>query len=239
MPFYEQSAAHSKYNFNACSSMSSPYGQPLVGDDTVNLAITSVRMKVLECASAPARGQEFSSTPGTTQFYSMRAARRANYLFATGVFTDYDADWQDKSIDLRQGMFGNNGAADFAELTDGSSNTIAIGEAVGGIFKVSAVFGPWGLNGTHTCCHGRVVSTIANGRLAPTAAERRDWNINSAWQGRADGKSYAWVFNSAHPGGAQFAMGDGSVQFLQEGIDYLTFCRLNYIHDGEVVSLDN
>ncbi|MGN6543676.1 MAG: H-X9-DG-CTERM domain-containing protein, partial [Aureliella sp.] len=46
----------------------------------------------------------------------------------------------------------------------------------------------------------------------------------------------AWVFNSLHTGGAQFVFGDGSVHFLTESLDYTTFCRLAYIHDGQSVS---
>src|SRR5690606_23389996 len=56
--------------------------------------------------------------------------------------------------DIRQGAFGNNGAAKISAITDGTSNTILMGEAWGGAqYKTSSSFGPWGLTGTHTCCH--------------------------------------------------------------------------------------
>ena len=41
-----------------------------------------------------------------------------------------------------------------------------------------------------------------------------------------------------HTGGAQFVLGDGSVRFLSENMDYRNFCLMNYIHDGEVVTLN-
>ncbi len=48
--------------------------------------------------------------------------------------------------------------------------------------------------------------------------------------------NYAWAFNSDHPGGANFVIGDGSVKFLSETLDYLTLCRLAYVHDHEVAT---
>jgi prepilin-type processing-associated H-X9-DG protein len=43
-------------------------------------------------------------------------------------------------------------------------------------------------------------------------------------------------FRSAHPGGAQFAFGDGSVHFLSETIDHEDYQRLGAKADGEVVN---
>ncbi len=46
------------------------------------------------------------------------------------------------------------------------------------------------------------------------------------------------AFKSKHPGGAQFAMGDGSVQFLSESIDYANYNKLGGKADGEIASLE-
>ena len=39
-------------------------------------------------------------------------------------------------------------------------------------------------------------------------------------------------FKSQHKGGAQFVLVDGSVQFLSENIDYITYNRLGDRRDG-------
>ncbi|HCS50400.1 MAG TPA: hypothetical protein DIW81_02215, partial [Planctomycetaceae bacterium] len=42
-------------------------------------------------------------------------------------------------------------------------------------------------------------------------------------------------FSSWHDGGLQFVLADGSVKFISENIDHITFCRLGDKSDGEVV----
>jgi prepilin-type N-terminal cleavage/methylation domain-containing protein/prepilin-type processing-associated H-X9-DG protein len=243
LPFVEQSAAFAKYNSSLPGSVSSPHGIVVAGgsdNGLTNLPITSMRLKTLECPSDPSAGQEETVSPtNPVDFYSRNQAKRSSYFLATGVFTDYDRSWTECANDVRRGMFGNNGAARMADLIDGTSNTIAMGEGSGGSYKSATAFGPWGLCGTHTSIHGRVVQTGTNNSTVVnstsyTAADARDWNINGVWQGTitTPKQSYAWVFNSQHTGGAQFLLADGSVRFLSENLDYLTFLRLNYIQDG-------
>jgi prepilin-type N-terminal cleavage/methylation domain-containing protein len=235
LPYIEGSTIHAKYNFAVCSSMSSPYGHAVSGLDTANDGLYNTRLSYLECPSHPEAGQVSNSVPGTTGFYSRRNAIRTSYFFSSGVYTDYDNRFEALSNDPRQGMFGNDGAARIASITDGTSNSIATGEGAGGRYKTSTEYGPWGLTGTHTCCHGRVVATNTAGVLSANATDTQSWAINARWPTDAAGRSYAWNFNSLHTGGAQFAFGDGSIHFLSQSMDYLTFCKLAYIHDGQPV----
>lgn len=235
LPYVEGTAIHTKYNFNECSSMSSPFGVPVRGFDTTNDGLYNARQAYLECPSHPEAGEVSNSDPGNPSFYSRRNARRTSYFFSTGQNTDYDDRYELYSGSPTQGMFGNDGAAKLAGVTDGTSNSIAMGEGAGGRWKTYTEFGPWGLTGTHTCCHGRVVSTLTNNLLTPTAAEAQEWGINARWPGDPLGRSYAWGFNSLHTGGAQFAFADGSVHFLAQTMDYPTLCYLSFIHDGNPI----
>jgi prepilin-type N-terminal cleavage/methylation domain-containing protein len=249
-PFMEQAPLHSKYKFDYCSSISSPYSHPPAGDDLQNDGVYNARVQLLECPSHPQAGEQSSASapagmPGTmTDFYQRRNAYRTSYLFSTGAFTDYDAPYSAYNTYRDQGAFGNDGAANMAGITDGTSNSIALGEAASGRHKTSASFGPWGLTGTHTCCHGRIYTTFnpnsstgrQTGQFAPTPADRTNWTINGPYTGDALRRHYAWVFSSQHPGGAQFALCDGSTRFLTNTIDYFTLLRLAFVHDGEPVS---
>ena len=46
----------------------------------------------------------------------------------------------------------------------------------------------------------------------PACGARNNWN-------------FSWGFRSRHPGGVQFLMGDGSVKFFPQTIDYVTYQR--------------
>ncbi len=235
LPSLDQQAAFNQYDFNSCSSTSSPYSLPAAGTDATNAAvITGMSAGFMVCPSQPDGGERSTAYTGNA-FYQRVAAVRTSYLFATGVFTDYDGTYKSTSSDIRQGTFGNSGAARFQEITDGLSTTIAIGEAHGGRGKTSSDYGPWGLTGTHTCCHGRVVHS-SSGDVLPSsysATDVRDWRINAAYANDAQGRAYAWGFNSSHPGGAAFLFNDGSVKFLAQVIDYRMFTLANYTHDNE------
>ena len=121
-----------------------------------------------------------------------------------------------------------------AAVTDGTSNCIAFGEVSGGRHKTSSVYGAWGLTGTHTCCHGYTPSSSSTSltQATSTAIYGNDWNINRPYLNDSLRRTYAWVYNSLHPGGAQFGFCDGSTHFISQTVDYMTLCQLTYIHDG-------
>jgi prepilin-type N-terminal cleavage/methylation domain-containing protein len=244
LPFYEQSALHGQWNFSVAASPSfNSWGNcnPAVGktiagpaNASTNAFVTSQRLKNLECPSSPTVGERRAAGTAGTEYASGNGSFRGSYFFAAGSTTDYSAPWDRYNGNYYQGAFGNNGAATLGKLVDGTSNTIALGEGVGGNQrkqKTDTAYGPWQLSGIHTCCHGRVVGDP----VTYLATEARDWRLNAAYQNDAQGRSYAWGFNSPHAGGGQFALGDGSVRFIGDSVDYGTFLRLNYIHDGNTL----
>ncbi|MEZ6124545.1 MAG: DUF1559 domain-containing protein [Planctomycetaceae bacterium] len=233
LPFLEQANAWQQYDFNNCSTASAWGGMPVQGAASVNANVLQTLVPPLQCPTDTAAGEVSTFAPGTVNLYSRENARRTSYLFSTGRFTDWDVVWSETAWDIRRGMFGNNGAARMRDLQDGSSNSIALGESHGSdTQKVDQHFGPWGLTGANTCCHGRVLSD-SDQSVDPAFFTDDRWALNGAWD--ASGRSYAWVFNSQHTGGAQFVLGDGSVRFISDAVDYRTFCLLNYIQDGQPV----
>src|SRR5262249_23050088 len=134
---------------------------------------------------------------------------RSNYLFNTGYYTDYDRDYSNLATWAR-GPFGNNGAANITSMMDGTSNTIAIGEATPQSHS-STSFGPYWGAGTHTAVHGRILQVTPglvqqSGGTSLTTAynycgiNAANGRLVNGTTGTAGSHTYAWQFGSKHNG---------------------------------------
>jgi prepilin-type N-terminal cleavage/methylation domain-containing protein/prepilin-type processing-associated H-X9-DG protein len=240
LPYIEQDPLFKQYNYQVVASSSNPYAKPMAPDPNPN-PNREVGKQVVRIYLCPSDDTPNASTynPRATgdsdSFYERDNLQRGNYLFSTGVFTDYDSAWGEHSSDIRRGAFGNDGAANLNRIPDGASNTIAIGESITQGRKTSTHYGPWWGCGIHTSVHGRVYSTSSTA-IVYTDAQAADWTINGTYEGNARHQVYAWVFSSNHPGGANFVFCDGSVHFLPDTIDYRLFCALAYMADGTALT---
>jgi prepilin-type N-terminal cleavage/methylation domain-containing protein len=247
LPYIDQAPLYSQFDFNLSAVTSNLYALPEEPKLASNEALITTAIPMLECPSHPEAGPVGSAS--TSSPYNRTADYRyTSYLFSTGVFTDYNAPWLLYKRDYRQGAFGNDGAANFRDFTDGTSNSFLVGESwAGGQNKTSTSYGPWGLAGIHTSVHGRVVAAAAGSTSAVGCTDPKldacyysgnqptQFGINADYSQNGTGKYYAWGFGSGHAGGAQFLMGDGTVRFISENIDYKTLCLLAFIHDQQTV----
>jgi hypothetical protein len=104
------------------------------------------------------------------------------------------------------------------DVTDGTSGTIMIGEALTGKDYQNA----W--------CHmDNAIATCVYPPNAKNPATGQDYPPDQ-WYNR-------YAFTSNHPAGAQFAMTDGSVQFINDSIDLKVFRALGTRAVGEVVAV--
>ncbi len=120
-----------------------------------------------------------------------------------------------------------------AAVTDGTSNTIIVGEMLP---SRSADSNFWFQNGGLA---GMTVPLGWNSNTVDAASSscNQNWQGASAPLGCRFGAA-AKGFVSQHPGGANFAFADGSVHFLKSNINHATYCALGSIRGGEVTSSD-
>ncbi len=121
------------------------------------------------------------------------------------------------------------------DVTDGLSNTIAIGEAGGGRLAGA----PDGENPTYPVWAGSPKGGSGTS-LTHWGPLREAWHgvpINLSNGGGPAGDPSSWDkgFGSLHPGGAMFLFGDGSVHFLAETINLDAYDNLGQMNDGDVV----
>jgi prepilin-type N-terminal cleavage/methylation domain-containing protein/prepilin-type processing-associated H-X9-DG protein len=257
LPYMEQDNLFKMYNYLQVSNGSNPYGQPLGPDPAgnANRFVGSQQIKTYTCPADENPAPVVVSSNVAGDFYergvggTYPGVARANYLFNTGYYTDYDRDYGNLAVWAR-GPFGNNGAASITNMQDGTSNTIAIGEGRQQ-WRTSTSFGPYWGAGTHTAVHGRILQvtpgmvqqsggTDINTAIAYCSINGANGRLISGTTGIAGQYQYAWQFSSKHPGGANFVMCDGSVRFIRESIDYITGLQaLATPEGGETARGDN
>lgn len=134
-------------------------------------------------------------------------------------------------LDIGNGIICRNGGnrqdaiKNLAFVTDGTSNTFAIGEAVPAWCSHTWW---WWFNGTTATCAVPLNYKSPEVLAGTSSLEGRlnDWPVN-------------YSFMSRHPGGGQFALVDGSVRFIPNTIDLVTYRRLATAAGGLVAQLPN
>ena len=118
-------------------------------------------------------------------------------------------------------------SARFRDVTDGESQVIMVGEMLphkGDHFKNG-----WMHHNSIWASTSGPVNYPVNGLGEPGFNQvNAQYPACSHWRNWATSQG----FKSQHKGGAQFVLVDGSVQFLSENIDYVTYNRLGDRRDG-------
>jgi len=145
-----------------------------------------------------------------------------------GIITSPDHGNSPIASDIR-GLFNRVGVMiNFASITDGLSNTIAVGEVL-----TTQTDHSWNLhwlsfNGGMS--HNTTIIPInvpvqedvgGCGTLTPPSGPA-NWNMSFGYKSR-------------HSGGAQFCLADGSVRFISQTIDMKTYVYLGQRKDGQVI----
>jgi prepilin-type N-terminal cleavage/methylation domain-containing protein/prepilin-type processing-associated H-X9-DG protein len=184
-------------------------------------AVSSRRMPFLECPSDPRKGEICPPEVSTSGLYATH-----NYFGNMGTLPYSEAfDPETGEITSRDpvknGMLYADGAVQLADVRDGTSNTIFIGERpnVGNL-----ILGWW------ACGRGFEPDTgeIGNGNGDSVLSTlHRAFKVGKDKPGDMTLDSDTYHFWSYHPGVSGFAFVDGSVRFLRYDIDMDILGRLS------------
>jgi len=147
-----------------------------------------------------------------------------------------------------RGMFARGGALiRLAEVTDGTSNTLFIGETLPEYFepmRFPSTFGWPG--GNNHIAQGQTIQPI-NWKIdripVTTPAFINNCGCDSSTNPSGDKArcimnwAVTWGFKSNHPNGAMFALVDGSVHFISQNIDHRTYQHLGCRDDGMAANI--
>ena len=243
LPYMEQQNIYEQFNHKEAfaSQPSSSYfrntapGVALVGDPATNgnAAAAATLIPTFICPSDPttaldrtlagaAYGPVSTSTPYGTS---------TNYDFVTS-YQDFSTCNYWKNAGVNQRMFGENSKSTPGSVLDGLSNTFAFGETT-----------KFHRNGRAFAWAYRTWVMTGVDPAHPTQPGINLWSTPS-WPSPPDvpvaGQIRTWwsAAGSLHPGGCQFAMGDGSVRFVQQTTSATVLTRVSRARDGIPASLD-
>lgn len=208
LPLIDQSPLYNQFNAD------------LAIHDPVNLPFLSQTLKAWQCPSdpKPLRWQiEEEGNPGNV----LAELPTANYI---GLFGTIELDGCENSPGtapvspngqcVGDGVFYHNSRTRLRDITDGTTNTIMLGER-----RTDTDLG-W---------YSTWPGMIAEGEEAFQRI------LGSADHVPNDPAAHLDDFSSHHEGGAQFCLADGSVRFVTENIDHGVYQSLATIGGGEVV----
>ena len=240
LSYFDQGPLYNSIDNNAAMgrylgpSWMNPTPSPLAsgGPTAANAKAASAKLNMLLCPSDP--GPQFvNGYDGNYGCETSVISYKSSYGFCVDSNGSFGKlRWNDPSQDRKtRAMFGVDANSSIRDVSDGTSNTVAISETTLGV--IDGVTGSWG-------CLQHVGGGI---NFANVNGQRRinDWDC-CAWTSPpysilgTPGTLGEWgTPGSVHTGGMQVTMGDGSVRFLSENLDATTRTRLGYIADGQVV----
>ena len=237
LPYLDQAPLYNTVNFNLPAYGSAP--QPFL----------SVQINVLKCPSDGINGDVPGPLTGGFAITNYSACEG-------GDWWNRPSNGDDLGNQLYGGIFTDHYNCPIAAISDGVSNTVALGETTVGSFTGNG----WQTNGQgkpRTRTYGGPVIrpaffgstfTVALGACQgctqagwPAICTHFDGSAVSNWWGGNPWGSFVYhpVFgsvlgingewegaNSLHTGGCHFMMGDGSVQFFNQSMNWTTYTRL-------------
>jgi prepilin-type processing-associated H-X9-DG protein len=144
-----------------------------------------------------------------------------------------------------RGIFGdcsNAASIKIAQITDGTSNTMMIGENSPNLNSGLAWVSGNDIYAT-TILPMNWMTNIKNGQTDPSTGELCSpaaWNPSdpTTFKRCFNNQWYYQGFKSFHPGGVNIGFADGSVRFLKQSINVRTYMALSTRAGGEIVSSD-
>ena len=238
LPYMEQANLKNLYNDSRPWEQQSP-------------AVAQTIIPAYLCPSAT--GPAVDSNPVLAAYPIGTQIATVQYLLSKGA----NKEWCFSPSGTTTGMFGINQRTNFRDITDGTSNTFCVGEgATGRPWTVASGASP---NVAIAAPGGRVqqgwiapqpnplqiqsVSGYTTGGNWGTTVHRLNKNpvVETVYDATALGNCNASTtdhtsnFRSAHTGGGQFLLGDGSVRFVSENIDAVLYNNLGGMADGQVI----
>lgn len=219
LPYIEQQTLYDQFDFSKPTDNQTRAGTTTpIGETVVAAYVCPSESSPVIVANTHRAKHNYSATNGPTG--------QSNY--AACSMYDIWGDYAEAVYEAQNaaGVFSRNSVnTPLAAIRDGLSNTIFFGE-------VSPLCSAHVQNGWAKSNNGQGLSST----LVPINYDSCDDSSPDGCHRTSNGTS-EFGFRSSHPGGALFALGDGSIHFFSETIDYQNYQHLGAKADGCVAKI--
>ncbi len=242
LPYVEQSAMYDKWQFSGSSGVF----------NANNLALrTGASMEGFQCPSSP--------LPKTAD--SQQATAAVNYVAISGAHNGLIAGYTEtRNVAGSASIYGSiggggvlfpNSKLNFSAITDGTTNVMAVSEHGDYLFKADGTRADWRASqvwgwaiGCKDYREPPNYNAASDRRPFNTTTIRYAVNQKKGWANGNGDNAGAGVgrdgganipLNSAHPGGVNILLCDGSVRFVANTVPLDVLARLATRDDGQVV----
>ncbi|MBN9119618.1 MAG: DUF1559 domain-containing protein [Planctomycetes bacterium] len=238
LPYIEQNALYSKfvltsptgmYKYSTVAATSAFPTPDAIASGNAALAATS--FSTIRCPSDSGNPIIAPSSSYSPDLGAGVQAVKTNYDFIMNYLSlrNYNY-WRNATTSTRY-IFGENSDTPLTAITDGTSNTLMMGEMTLELYN--GVTSGWSFAGWVSVG----IDPVGAWNTTYPAQGLNIWNYNNAAPPNgAFGRRATW-YNAAsmHPGGVNFVYADGSVRFIQQTIDVPSLTYLCQMADGQVI----
>jgi prepilin-type N-terminal cleavage/methylation domain-containing protein/prepilin-type processing-associated H-X9-DG protein len=227
LPYMEETALHDRLDRRSafanrttggCCSYAGNRNGTLAGSITANSPFVTQEIPALMCLSDPGK---------RTSTYNHGSVRGAatNYDFVANPGGLSSCNWWKTAAATSRYIFGEGSRTRIADVTDGTSHTLLMGETVREV-----------RNGSNPAWAYR--AWVQHG-IEPAGGINRWQGLVGTTYPFVRGKLDTWSrAGSLHPGGCNFAMADGSVRFVRENVTTTVLSQAARMADGQTAKLD-
>jgi prepilin-type processing-associated H-X9-DG protein len=203
LPFMEQEAAYNQIGFNTASYYSATIN---AGGMSNKAVCASTKVAAFSCPTDPQAGELIMVSGSDTDAEGARQTNMAGVADSLQWYCGGSTS-HIRQYSVADGILANRQAGTIAEIRDGTSNTLMVGEVTGGGTGTRQGFFwiTWDVTDTSQGINGSL--TVPGGGTWPTT-----WQLPG--------------FSSFHPGGCNFLLADGSVSYLSQNVMPSVFTAL-------------
>ncbi len=227
LPYIDQAPLYNQFNFNLATGIRNTGAGTVIGGTTAatnpNLSLSTIIIPAFLCPSD--NGSRIYPNADATYGCGVANSARSTIGFSVQV-NNGGGLWSNEAISTRA-LFGLNSASSIRDISDGSSNTVAMVETTlevdDGRCQSWACSSHVGQGVTMYTSRGINNFRCCSWRTPPNAQFQPGRNGEFSEPG------------SLHTGGIHVLMGDGTVRFISENIDATTRINLAKISDNTTI----